>query len=42
MMNGRNETGDRHLLNADQMLMTTNHRVVASWMILMMTDGRVL
>ena len=39
-MNDRDAVEDRGLFNADRMLMTTNHPVVARWMILM-TDGRV-
>ena len=35
LMNGRYEAEGRRLFNADRMLMTTNHSVVASWMILM-------
>ena len=41
-MNGRDGIGDHRLFNADRMLITTNNSVVASWMIFMMTDGRVL
>ena len=39
-MYGRNDIEDRRLFNADRMLMTTTHPVVARLMILM-TDGRV-
>ena len=41
-MKGRDGIGDRRLFNADRMLMTTYHPVVASWRILLTTDGRVL
>ena len=40
MMYDRDAVKDRRLFNAYRMLMTTNHPVVARWMILM-TDGRV-
>ena len=40
-MNDRDGIEDRRLFNGDRMLMTTNHPVVARWMILM-TDGQVL
>ena len=39
-MNGRDGIEDRRLFNADRMLMTTIHPVVARWMILV-TGGRV-
>ena len=38
LMNSHNETGDRRLFNADRMLKATNHPVIASLMILTMTD----
>ena len=39
-MYGRDDIEDLRLFNADRILTTTNHPVVASYMILM-TDGRV-
>ena len=42
LMNGGNETEGHRLFNADRMLNPANHPVVASWMILTMTDGREL
>ena len=41
-MNGRDKAGDHCMFNANRVLMTANHAVVASCMILMMTDGPVL